>query len=119
MNKLIITALVVTLMVPGCASVNKTADNADKDNSAVLNDVIAKAAKENGAVLTSSGMVYRSIQDGSGNSPVKSSTVEVKYRGTLPDGTEFDSNNRIKFKLARVIPCWTEGLQMMKVGGIA
>jgi FKBP-type peptidyl-prolyl cis-trans isomerase FkpA len=81
------------------------------------------AAKESGAVVTPSGLVYRSLQDGSGASPLASDVVKVNYRGTFPDGREFDSsykrNQAIEFPLGNVIPCWTEGVQRMKVGGKA
>lgn len=81
------------------------------------------AAKEAGAVVTSSGLVYRSLKDGTGNSPKASDTVKVNYRGTFPDGKEFDSsykrNQAIEFPLSNVIKCWTEGVQRMKVGGKA
>ena len=108
MKRLIIVAVAMTLAVPAFA---------------VANDTIDKAAKEKGAVKTASGMVYKSIKDGSGKSPSASSTVEVNYRGTLPNGKEFDSSYKrkqsIKFALSGVIPCWTEGVQKMKVGGKA
>ena len=81
------------------------------------------AAKESGAVVTPSGLVYRSLKDGSGASPLASDVVKVNYRGTFPDGREFDSsykrNQAIEFPLGNVIPCWTEGVQRMKVGGKA
>ena len=84
---------------------------------------LAAAAKESGAVVTSSGLVYRSLQDGSGPSPGPTDTVKVNYRGTFPDGREFDSSYKrgqpIEFPLDRVIKCWTEGVQKMKVGGKA
>jgi FKBP-type peptidyl-prolyl cis-trans isomerase FkpA len=80
-----------------------------------------KAAAEPGAVRTASGLVYRELRAGSGPSPKASDTVKVNYRGTLVDGTEFDSsykrNEPISFPLGQVIPCWTEGVQKMKVGG--
>ncbi len=83
----------------------------------------AAAAKEPGAVVTKSGLVFRSLTDGKGASPSASDKVKVHYRGTLADGTEFDSsykrNEPIDFPLNRVIPCWTEGVQMIKVGGKA
>ena len=84
----------------------------------------AAAAKEAGAVVTASGLVYRSLKDGTGAQPASANdTVKVHYRGTLPDGKEFDSsyarNAPIDFPLNRVIPCWTEGVQRMKVGGKA
>jgi len=74
-----------------------------------------------GAVTTSSGLVYRELRPGTGESPRATDTVKVNYRGMLIDGTEFDSsykrNEPAEFPLDRVIPCWTEGLQRMKVGG--
>ena len=85
--------------------------------------VAAAAAKEAGAVVTASGLVYRSLKDGNGASPKASDKVKVNYRGTFPDGKEFDSsykrNEAIEFPLNGVIPCWTEGVQRMKVGGNA
>lgn len=85
--------------------------------------VLDAAAKEAGAVVTSTGLVYRSLKDGAGSSPTASSNVRVHYRGTFPDGREFDSSyargTPIEFPLNRVIACWTEGVQRMKVGGKA
>lgn len=82
---------------------------------------LAKAAAEPGAVKTGSGLIYREITAGSGPSPNATDTVRVHYRGTLPDGKEFDSSyarsEPAEFPLNRVIKCWTEGLQKMKVGG--
>ena len=87
------------------------------------NDVAQVAAKEPGAKVTASGLVFRSLQDGQGASPVATDKVKVHYRGTFPDGKEFDSsfkrNQPIDFPLNAVIPCWTEGVQLMKVGGKA
>jgi FKBP-type peptidyl-prolyl cis-trans isomerase FkpA len=87
-------------------------------------DSAAKAAAaETGAVVTASGLVFKSIKEGSGASPKASDTVKVHYRGTFPDGKEFDSSYKaggpIEFPLSGVIKCWTEGVQMMKVGGKA
>ncbi len=83
----------------------------------------AAAAKEAGASVTASGLVYRSLKEGSGASPAATDTVKVHYRGSFPDGREFDSsykrNEPTEFPLNRVIPCWTEGVQKMKVGGKA
>ena len=74
-------------------------------------------------VTTPSGLVYTSVVEGKGASPTAADTVKVHYRGTFPDGTEFDSsysrNAPATFPLGRVIPCWTEGVQKMKVGGKA
>lgn len=86
-------------------------------------DLAVTAAKEPGAVVTPSGLVYRSLKDGKGASPVASDKVKVHYRGVLANGTEFDSSYKrqepAEFPLAGVIPCWTEGVQKMKVGGKA
>ena len=86
-------------------------------------DVISKAAAEKGAVKTDSGMVYQSLVEGKGASPKATDTVQVHYKGTFPDGKEFDSSYKrgqpTEFPLNRVIKCWTEGVQKMKVGGKA
>ena len=85
--------------------------------------VTAAAAKEAGAVVTASGLVYLSLKDGTGASPTANDKVKVHYRGTFPDGKEFDSSYKrgepIEFPLSGVIKCWTEGVQRMKVGGKA
>jgi FKBP-type peptidyl-prolyl cis-trans isomerase FkpA len=85
--------------------------------------VAAAAGKEPGAVVTASGLVFRTLTKGSGANPKASDTVKVHYRGTLGDGTEFDSSYKrgepAQFPLSRVIPCWTEGVAMMQVGGKA
>lgn len=86
-------------------------------------DLVETNAHEAGAIVTPSGMVYKSIKEGTGKSPTASDTVKVHYRGTFADGKEFDSsykrNAPAEFPLGRVIPCWTEGVQRMKVGGKA
>lgn len=78
----------------------------------------ADAAKE---VKTASGIVITIQKEGTGESPKSTDTVKVHYRGTLTDGKEFDSSYKrgqpASFPLNRVIPCWTEGVQTMKVGG--
>lgn len=86
-------------------------------------DLLAAAAAEPGAVVSASGLVFRSLKDGSGRNPTATDTVRVHYRGTLADGREFDSSHArgqpASFPLNRVIPCWTEGVQRIKVGGKA
>jgi len=83
----------------------------------------AEAAKAPNAVVWPSGLIYTPIKEGTGNSPDASDTVKVRYRGTLIDGTEFDSSARghdpATLGVNNVIRCWTEGLQKMKVGGQA
>ena len=92
---------------------------AHADDSAAL----AAAAKEQGAVVTASGLVFKSIKEGSGASPKATDNVKVNYKGTLVDGTKFDASadhgGPASFPLNRVIPCWTEGVQKIKVGGKA
>jgi len=82
---------------------------------------LESAAKEPGAIRTASGLIYRELTPGTGASPTAADTVKVHYRGTLIDGTEFDSsykrNEPAQFPLSGVIKGWTEGVQMMKVGG--
>ncbi|MCC7330187.1 MAG: FKBP-type peptidyl-prolyl cis-trans isomerase [Gammaproteobacteria bacterium] len=82
---------------------------------------LAKAAAQEGAVKTDSGLVIRTITPGKGGAhPTATDTVKVHYHGTLPDGTVFDSSVQrgepAEFALNRVIPCWTEGVQRMTVG---
>jgi FKBP-type peptidyl-prolyl cis-trans isomerase FkpA len=86
-------------------------------------DALTKAAKERGAEVTASGLVFRSLKEGAGPTPQASDKVRVHYRGTFPDGKEFDSSyargQPAEFPLDRVIKCWTEGVQRIKVGGKA
>ncbi len=74
-------------------------------------------------VTTASGIVFEMLQNGSGPSPTATDRVKVHYRGTFPDGREFDSSYKrgepTEFPLNRVIPCWTEAVQLMKPGGKA
>jgi len=83
----------------------------------------ASAQPASAGTATPPGLIYKSLRDGTGPSPTAADTVKVHYRGTLVDGTEFDSSYQRKepavFPLARVIKCWTEGVQRMKVGGKA
>ena len=106
-----------------CTAVAASLLLASVTSSWAADAVAAAAAKEAGAVVTSSGLVYRSLKDGTGASPTASDKVKVHYRGTFPDGKEFDSsykrNEAIEFPLNGVIKCWTEGVQRMKVGGKA
>jgi FKBP-type peptidyl-prolyl cis-trans isomerase FkpA len=86
-------------------------------------DALERAAKEPGAVKTDSGLIYRVLKEGKGKQPNATDRVRVHYRGTFTDGREFDSSYKrgepTEFPLNRVIKCWTEGVQRMKVGGKA
>jgi FKBP-type peptidyl-prolyl cis-trans isomerase FkpA len=81
---------------------------------------VENAAKEPGAQQLPSGVVFKSLRPGTGASPTEADTVKVHYEGRLVDGTVFDSsykrNEPTTFPLQGVVPCWTQGLQQMKVG---
>ena len=84
---------------------------------------LEKMAKETGAAKLPSGVVYIPVKEGAGASPKAADMVKVHYHGTFPDGKVFDSSvdrgAPAEFPLGGVIPCWTEGVQKMKVGGKA
>lgn len=81
---------------------------------------LADNAKKEGVTVTESGLQYEVIQSADGAKPAATDTVKVHYTGTLTDGTVFDSSvergEPIEFPLNRVIPGWTEGVQLMSVG---
>ncbi len=80
---------------------------------------LAKNKERPGVKTTASGLQYEVVKEGTGPQPKASDTVTVHYKGTLIDGTEFDSSKEgapATFALGQVVPGWTEGLQLMKVG---
>jgi FKBP-type peptidyl-prolyl cis-trans isomerase FkpA len=87
---------------------------------AASSDFLAKEEAAAGAKKTSSGLIKRVVKEGSGPSPKLEDTVKVHYHGTLRDGSVFDSSvergEPVEFPLNRVIPCWGEALQSMKIG---
>lgn len=84
---------------------------------------LCAAAHAGAPEKTASGLVYESLKDGTGQQATPATTVQVHYRGTLANGTEFDSSYKrgepATFPLSRVIPCWTEGVAKMREGGKA
>jgi FKBP-type peptidyl-prolyl cis-trans isomerase len=92
---------------------------ADK-NKAASEAFLAENAKKDGVKTTASGLQYKVITEGKGAKPKADDTVEVNYKGTLIDGTEFDSSYKrgqpVTFPVNGVIPGWTEALQLMPVG---
>ena len=90
------------------------------ENLAKETEFLEKNAKNEGIKTTESGLQYEVITEGTGEFPKDSDTVKVHYKGTLLDGTVFDSSydrgNPVEFPLNAVIPGWQEGLQLMKAG---
>jgi FKBP-type peptidyl-prolyl cis-trans isomerase FklB len=91
-----------------------------KKNKAEGEAFLAENKKKEGVKTTASGLQYKVIKPGKGKKPKSSDTVTVNYRGTLIDGTEFDSSYKrgqpATFQVSGVIPGWTEGLQLMEEG---
>ena len=103
---------------------NENARLAVASNSATASQFLTENRDREGVITTATGLQYQVLQKGRGErSPSASDTVKVHYHGTLRDGTVFDSSVQrgtpAEFPLNRVIPCWTEGVAMMKPGGKA
>jgi FKBP-type peptidyl-prolyl cis-trans isomerase FkpA len=100
--------------------VRNAQQGAAEANHRAATKFLAENGKKPGVVTTASGLEYQVLAPGSGESPKATDEVTVNYRGTLLDGTEFDSSYKrgqpASFVLGRVIPGWTEGLQLMKPG---
>jgi FKBP-type peptidyl-prolyl cis-trans isomerase FkpA len=106
---------------PGMAQANPAmAAQAAAEQKKKSAEFEATAEKEPGATKLPSGLIFKTISPGKGDSPKASDKVKVNYEGKLVDGTVFDSSYKrgqpIDFPLNQVIPCWTEGVQKMKVG---
>ena len=116
LSKLMVVALVLSMSGMGKWDVSATEDAKQRGEA-----FLAENAQREDIVVLPSGLQYEIIEEGKGTSPKSSDTVTVHYRGTLIDGTEFDSSHKrgrpATFKLNRVIKGWTEGLQLMKEGG--
>ncbi|GAB4351334.1 MAG: macrophage infectivity potentiator Mip [Immundisolibacter sp.] len=93
-----------------------TADKNTRDGAAFR----AAYAKKSGVRKTDSGLLYRVLNAGKGAKPATTDTVKVNYRGTLPDGTEFDSSYKrgepVSFQVNQIIPGWQEALTLMPEG---
>jgi FKBP-type peptidyl-prolyl cis-trans isomerase FklB len=101
-------------------NVRKLATSAGDSNHRAAAKFLAENGKKPGIVTTKSGLQYQEVRAGSGDSPKASDSVTVQYRGTLLNGTEFDSSYKrgqpATFEVGHVIPGWTEALQLMKPG---
>ena len=92
-------------------------DDIAKKNKEAGESYLAANKDKEGVMSTDSGLQYKVIKEGDGPSPGATDSVTVNYKGTLINGTEFDSGKGISFPLNGVIKGWTEGLQLMKTGG--
>lgn len=112
-----LTKLQQIMMAKHMATMKEAAEKGLAEGAAFLE----KNKAVEGVKTTDSGLQYQVIKEGDGASPKATDTVKVHYRGTLLDGTEFDSsysrNQPAQFPLNRVIEGWSEGLQLMKTGG--
>ena len=120
MINLIAGIVVVFLLIYGIRRGRQTARDA-AENQEACETYLATNKKAEGVVTTESGLQYKVLEEGTGESPVKKDAVRVHYHGSLINGTVFDSSvdrgEPIEFGLTQVIPGWTEGLQTMKEGG--
>jgi FKBP-type peptidyl-prolyl cis-trans isomerase len=101
-------------------ALNEKQEKAAKENLAANAKFLEENKKKNGIKATASGLQYEILKEGTGSIPKETDTVKVHYRGTLIDGSEFDSsykrNAPVEFPVTGVIKGWTEALKMMKVG---
>ncbi len=111
----LVPTVVAVAAALGCATA-VAQSNGDKDFE-------KKAAAEKGARTFPSGLIFKTLKPGTGEKPTAADRVTVNYEGSLTDGTVFDSSYKrgepTSFPLGGVIPCWTEGVQQMKVGETA
>ncbi len=113
--------LILIAFITGFAMFSMANANTPEENKAAGEAFLTENAKKPGIVTTASGLQYQVITEGTGASPSATDNVSVHYKGTTIDGKEFDSSYKrgapAEFPLNRVIPGWTEGLQLMKEGG--
>ncbi|MEY4685404.1 MAG: hypothetical protein RLZ25_1863 [Pseudomonadota bacterium] len=110
---LISPLLLIFVLMTGCQGMNRDDGKAAEAGKAFL---LENAGKP-GVFTTASGLQYQVLQEGKGRQPSATEMVRVNYAGSFVDGREFDRGEGIEFPLNRVIPGWTEGLQLMKEGG--
>lgn len=107
---------IAVVSLAACSKSETASSSAEKPEAAAA----ASATASSKVVTTQSGLQYEVISSGTGKSPTATDSVTVHYRGTLTDGTEFDSSYKREkpavFPVNRVIPGWTEALQLMKEG---
>jgi len=113
---LILIAFILELSLFSVANADDTQGN-NEDGKSIMSEYGDKKS----TITTASGLQYQVIKEGTGKSPTATSNVTVHYKGTTTNGKEFDSSYKrgapATFPLNRVIPGWTEGLQLMKEGG--
>ena len=113
----------LSALIPFALALTACSSTPDPKSPKAQAAALVKAAAEPGAIKTSTGLIYKELTPGTGPSPHGNDTVKVQYKGALTDGTEFDSSYKrgepASFPLNGVISCWSEGVQMMKVGGKA
>ena len=121
-TRLSISRLVLGSLAAGIVAL-ASAQGASTATMSIGAPKVLLAASAASSVTTPSGLIFKSLREGHGASPSATDTVKVNYRGTFPDGREFDSsyarNEPASFPLNHVIKCWTEGVQRMKPGGKA
>jgi len=115
-----VRAAITAFQRQALAAAEAKAREAATKNQAEGEKFLAANGKKEGVVTTKSGLQYKVVKSGTGQTPKATDVVQAHYRGTLLDGTEFDSSYKrgkpSEFPVGRVIPGWTEALQLMKVG---
>jgi FKBP-type peptidyl-prolyl cis-trans isomerase len=113
--------VILIACITGFAMFSMANAKTPEENKAAGVAFLAENAKNPGVITTNSGLQYQVITEGAGSAPSPTANVTVHYRGTTIDGQEFDSSYKrgepATFPLNRVIPGWTEGLQLIKEGG--
>jgi FKBP-type peptidyl-prolyl cis-trans isomerase len=108
----IAAAVLIVLGISGCTTPTADAERHKQESTKFLSENRQKP----GVITTASGLQYQVLKEGSGAAPKATDAVTVNYRGSLVSGSEFDSGEGVSFPLNRVIPGWTEGLQLMREG---